>query len=381
MRPNEFKLSNFMLWLVLPFLVFSVEGFSQGDDDFLTPPQNRVTYPIGLEELCQAGVLCLETNEPAIRALGLDITEIMRSYLRGPEQGHPPSGGLPERRRAQYLTLRLRKMLKFCSLGDFAQLGEQPLKEGRFDERSLFVGELAGDLNALRRFAEAHPEIERLISALYLGGSQCEGLSPGPDASRPSHFWMIPERHYAAAEEAAQGRLEQFLREKEPGRSPTSGYQASSFRAGVTLINSVDNAWNSWEVQVMVDPAGIHLGQSASERARFGVPPAVVALHEFEHVRRIEWGQKEEEQGHSPLEELGPVLMQVVLQDELIKDAMGQPLGEVRAYPCGPSSLEGRPALRLGELANTFRGLISKYGTPERAVMSEEGLRWIRQYY
>jgi len=361
--------------------VFGVEN------DFLTANEDSIVYPASLESLCREGIHCLLQNEAALSKLGKDITEVIAYHTELPEvhsgaahsfDAHPRGD---DRRQLQFLNLRMRKLLKFCRLGEFTRLGEQPIRPGRYDEQSALVGELAYDLDSLESFADSQPILSRFAQALYISGSECRGFDSGPERSRPAHFWMIPESRYDAVESLARTRLLQSLGARDPARHPDAIYQASDFRPGVTLLNTTDNAWNSWEIQVLVDPAGIHLGSHLGPNERYGVPPSIVASHEIEHVRRIALGAADDEHEGEYLEELGPVLQQILLQDELLKEIEGVPLGSTRVYPCSPPVTPGKARLELGELAQFFRNLIREKGSPERALMSPEALAWLGRYF
>jgi hypothetical protein len=267
-------------------------------------------------------------------------------------------------------------------LGDWTKLGEQPLSAGNFDEQSPLLGDLSSDLEFLERRVLQKPEVTRFIQALYTGGSQCVPSVSGESATRPSHFWMIPASLESAANARGEVLLRTYMDLHDPMRDREFVFQSSTFRSGVTLVSSVDNEWNDWKVQVAVDPAGIHLGSGTDPLpGAYFVPSSVVALHELEHVRRIAPGTPEEDGTPPVTDELGPVLQQIVLQDQIAKELSGSSLGTLKQYPCHPPVPEGKVALSLGETANLFRELIQKYGTPERAALSKEGLTFIRKHF
>ena len=193
---------------------------------------------------------------------------------------------------------------------------------------------------------------------------------------------MIPASLESAANARGEVLLRTYMDLHDPMRDREFVFQSSTFRSGVTLVSSVDNDWNDWKVQVAVDPAGIHLGSGTDPLpGAYFVPSSVVALHELEHVRRIAPGTPEEEGTPRVTDELGPVLQQILLQDQIAKELSGSSLGTLKQYPCHPPVPKGKVALSLGETANLFRELIQKYGTPERAALSEEGLAFIRKHF
>ncbi len=335
-----------------------------------------------VEVLCRDSMDCLVRNEPAIRDLGLSLSEISRHFLLGLEPGdHSSSQDTHELLR---LGASLKKLLKYCTDGAFSRLGQvMALAPGHYDERSPWVGRKAAALRQLEGRSTALPGLVALSRALYADGSVCRFGSVSERRTELAHFRMIPSEFVTQAEALARDELKLQMERHDPKRPLEGVFEASGFRAGVTYIYDVDNLWNDWNIHVMVDPQGIAVPGLSTSDSGWAVPPSVVALHELEHVARIGLGEPEKPatrdpaQGH--LDELGPVIEQIVLQDRILKKIRGVPLDSVQTYPCTPVG-PGEKSIQLGEMANLFRRLISLHGSVEAALLSPEGLQWLKEY-
>jgi len=329
-----------------------------------------------LETLCRESTECLARNAPELARLGMDIERILQFHLKEVRELRAPSASddLLLRR----AILNLRKLHKYCENGIFEKLGERPITAGQYDERDPLLGSAAGELDLLR--TSATPAIRNFIHSLYQGGAVCSFDLPRGDEAQPAHLFMIEGEHADRAEALARLRLGALLAEKNPGRPTEMAYQPSAFRPGVTWTYDIDNDWNDWRVAVDVDPRGISLREG-----HWKVPASIVTLHELGHVARIRPGDPDSDPSNEAeaaiLAELGPVIEQIVLQDEVAKAIHGSPLDSKRTYPCHPPAPPGKPPLDLGEAANVFRGLIREHGSPERAVLSPEGQRFIESRF
>jgi hypothetical protein len=325
---------------------------------------------------------CLARNEPAIRDLGLNLSEISRHFLLGHEPGE--LSVIQDTHELLRLGVSLKKLLKYCASGAHARLGQvMSFAPGHYDEQSPWVGRKAAGLRQLEERSTALPELVALSSALYADGSSCSSESGIERRKELAHFRMIPSEFATQAEALAREELSLQMARQDPARPLEGVFEASGFRAGVTYIYDVDNSWNDWNIHVMVDPAGISLPAASFSPSAWVVPPSLVALHELEHVARIRLREPEKtvasesSQGH--LDELGPVIEQIVLQDKILKKIRGVPLESVETYPCTPVGPGDKP-IQLGNMANHFRKLISLHGSVEAALLSPEGLQWLKEH-
>ena len=332
--------------------------------------------------LCRDSMDCMARNQPAIRALGLSFSEITKHFLLG----HEPQdlAAIDDTHELLRLGMSLIKLLKYCNSGALSRLGQvMTLSSGHYDERSPWVGRKAQALRQLEDRSTALPGLVALSRALYADGSVCKFESGTERRHEQAHFRMIPFQFAAQAEALSREELKAQIARHDPFRPLEGVFESSGFRAGVTYIYDVDNLWNDWNIHVMEDPQGISLPAVSVSESGWVVPPSVVALHELEHVARIRLGTpeksapRESSQGH--LDELGPVIEQIVLQDKILKKIRGVPLESVETYPCIPIG-PGEKPIQLGEMANFFRRLISLHGSVEAALLSPEGLQWLKEY-
>gem|GEM_PF-2662656 len=332
--------------------------------------------------LCQDSMDCMALSQPAIRALGLSLSEITTHFLLGHEPGD--LAAIDDTHELLRLGMSLKKLLKYCNIGELSRLGQvMAFSPGRYDERSPWVGRKAQALRQLEDRSTALPGLVALSRALYADGSVCRFGSRSERRNEQAHFRMIPSQFAAQAEALSREELKEQIAHHDPSRSLEGVFEASGFRAGVTYIYDVDNPWNDWNIHVMVDPQGISLPAVSVSESGWVVPPSVVALHELEHVARIRLGApeksapRESSQGH--LDELGPVIEQIVLQDKILKKIRGVPLESLETYPCTPIG-PGEKPIQLGEMANFFRRLISLHGSVEAVLLSPEGLQWLKEH-
>lgn len=243
-----------------------------------------------------------------------------------------------------------------------------PASSGRHSRLSPVPGAKAAELDRLLALAPAHPALRRFAAAIY---------------SRPELFHLIAAADAEAADRLA---LESFLRHLAPyaAAGVTQDNAVDSRRTGMpgyasnkTWIHDVENEWNTWNVQVVVEEGGSVL------KDRY-LPQHLIAQHEIMHVEATAKGapspdrdDEEEEIFRKPeiLLELAPALLTLVKADEFAKRVAGAPLE--RPFDHGMSvTWEGRVE-PLGEVADFYRGLMERYGGMPEAVVSRESLRFI----
>lgn len=311
-------------------------------------------------EVRDAGLACLKKSAPEKGLIA------KYSAIEGRYGVEAPKVGSSE---FQKYYLKFKKLKKFCELKKLAELNAPSLK-GRYNEESPILGVRANERLELERAAKDNSAIYRFANSLYNNSAACPGKGQGPNPT--AIFNMIPLSQKAKATEAARKKLEAYARTK--GLSRDLLYQESDFRSGVTYTNEVDNEFNDWNLQVLVDPAGV------STEAGFFLPAEIVALHELGHVERGLPGESESsEQCTSVIHELGPTLQQIIDTDDVYREINKIPAASNVSY--GVKVPGNKGDVGLGLVASTFRKLKAKYGSIEKAILSPEGQEFIKQNY
>lgn len=327
------------------------------------------------EDVCDKALNCL-ASEPAIRALGKDLVAVNEHYLKIIRETEWAKGVFKLGSfRIQRAYLALKKLLKYCLSGEFNKIGAATVKDGRHDENSPVLGVKAELFDQYSKFTEKNGALIRFGNALYFGNAACPAEN-SESHYPPALFKMISFAQRDMATKLANDKMNSYL--KTYGLKPGQAYSESSFRAGVTMIADIDNPWNDWNAQAYVDPAGINV----ADKSEYFVPASLVAIHELGHVERTMPGSPDV--GMVPTHEsckgeIGPTLEMLVSSDEIHKEINGIKIEAEASYSASVPTSTG--SLSLGQIANTFRPLIKKHGSVEQALMSKEGLAFVKQHY
>lgn len=313
---------------------------------------------------------CLDRAHPQIAALGYDIEKISKHYLNIATQAkktmREPDFFVTTSLQKVYLSLR--KLLKYCKMGHVEQV--LATRDPRFqDESSPILGARAEAAIALKNFSQDHSYLLNYIKHLYESPSECTAEDGDPKAA--SYIQMLPISIKEQASEIARKQLESYF---DSFKLPKNYGEPFLDNPGYnrTVISDLDNEWNDWNMQPMVDRSGVTKG-------RFFVPAEVVLIHELGHVERTLPGDSKISSDEDPIVEIGVTLDQIILQDEIYKKVKGLSLDQEVSYPCRPKTNRG--VLTLGKLANTFRDLRKKYGSVDRALISDEARVLLSRFY
>lgn len=354
--------------LVTGFLCSSLVLAQQGDYIAHTEAQ--------FSTACQNAFNCLQ-SQPAIQALGQDITRITEHYLSQVRAARLPSGQFRlESIELQQAYISLRHLLKDCQSGNFSSLGPAQIATGRHNENSPLLGRRYQDLQRYRMFNLQHQSLLRFANSLYNNSAECPGTT-GPFP--PALYSIIPRADQQQAAALSMHYLDNYLRPTGLSRQQAvdwNNHSSDSPSVGVTTINDSDNTWNNWCVHSMVSQQGMVINR------QYFVPPGLIAIHELGHVERTLPG--EPDLGVYPpqnrcIHEIGPTLMQLVQADEIYKTIHHIPLNNEVTYS---RRIPGnRGSLSVGAVANLFRRLIGQHSSVEAALMSPEAIRFIDRYY
>ncbi|MFN7991238.1 MAG: hypothetical protein U0R44_03710 [Candidatus Micrarchaeia archaeon] len=240
-----------------------------------------------------------------------------------------------------------------------AQLERQlnyPLSPGKHTVRSPAVGSMHADYLRVVASAGRHPEISAFATALY---------------SDTTNRFLIPGNLGRRADPIARRLLEAHL-----VRYPNSGLTVKNAVGWAdtnltrTYVSDTENQWNTWTVQ----PVAF----SGSDLVNgYILPRYIRAYHEFMHVEQTppraaaDWDSK-----HGDLAELIPTIATIVLVDEVYKRVNRLPV--TREVDHHRSVSWNGHSVRIGRMANFYRGLYERYGSWGAAVASPESVDLMR---
>ncbi len=249
---------------------------------------------------------------------------------------------------------------------------------GRHYERSPIVGVHAEELEAYETFALDNPALLRFGHALYFDNPLLPGSTNDSEDDGRSTFKMIPIKLAEEADEVARQLYIDYCEQNNLDPQTAISWSNGDFMPGVTWTHE-GNEYNSWNTMPYVEMAGMTI---TDDSGGYYNPAYLVAIHELGHVERKEVGSPEVQPTtlDSSMHEVATVLTGIINRDYIYKTINDISLDEVVEYPeLLPTGIgEG---VNLGLVANTFRELRDKHGSIEAALMSDEGMAFVTQYY
>lgn len=227
---------------------------------------------------------------------------------------------------------------------------------------SPVVGSRARELALIRQYIREDSRIRDLERAVYVGDL----------------IYLIPVEQKDAADEVAHRLFSDYVTKyAEHGVTEYNAVQwEQSGMPGLIsnkcLIMDVDNEWNTWRVQAVVEERhGEH-----NEKNGLYLPPHVVAFHELMHVeetpKRLSGAFNAQQwNGH----ELMTSVKTILLLDQVYKEINDIAIDAQVGYD--KSIILGSKEIPLGVFANFYRDLESRHRNLAEALVSPESLSFI----
>ncbi len=243
---------------------------------------------------------------------------------------------------------------------------------------SAIVGLSALDHNEYKLFAQNNPAFLRFGNALYFDNPQLPGFASTEVDDGRSTFKMIPVSMAVDANRLSSQLYLDYCTEHDLDPQAAIDWGHDTAWPGITLIHEA-NLYQPWSAEIIVDIGGMVITHGDEQ---YFNPSYLVALHELDHAERIFVGTKDEALSEIDIatHEIAPVLEGIINRDAVYKEIEGIPLDEIVEYPELLPTGAGE-GINLGLVANTFRELRDQYGSIEAALMSDEGMAFVAQYY
>ncbi len=234
---------------------------------------------------------------------------------------------------------------------------------GRHSKKSPVVGTRAQELARIQAERQQDPLLVELEKAIYQ--SELIYLIP-PDKKDQAD--VVSKRLF---DSYISKYLRHGIRENNAVhwiRSGTPGLVSNK-----TFINDIENEWNSWSVEAIVEERHSH----NNEKHGGYLPPHIVAYHELMHVEETLPGQSK----HDFAEpwngcELLTALKTILLVDQVYKEVHGLSLTAEVDY--GKQIKLGKRSWSLGRFANHYRSLEERHRTLVAAVLSDESFAFLK---
>jgi hypothetical protein len=228
---------------------------------------------------------------------------------------------------------------------------------GHHTLQSPIPGTRSSELKMVQRVLKKHPVLEKYEKAIY----------------QPEFIYLIPSEKANEADHAAKELFLQYISKYSADGCTEHNivdWSDSQFRLGVTYVSDLENEWNTWFVNPVVEVK--------HERMHFKfnryLPSHVVAFHELMHVEETSRCKREHYQ--EPGIELLTATKTTILLDLIYKKIHGLEIDTEVNYG---KMVGGK--IELGAVANFYRHLETIHGTLALALTSPESIQFLNRYF